>query len=456
MTAARNAFIESRDAKLAKPREEAIEQKGVTPVLRRLWHVLLGIGIFLQETLPIATTVVKSFLFPLHFALDGLRSIWDIYRLARDKRAAHREVKLGANIFNVAGLGVASVLVGLAVTNPFALPGVFLGLVGASIVKDSYLLSQNKKALADVKTEKTAVEAEIRAIKRGIDIATLDGQSEATMHQAQTLRLTRLEAKSKRIDQQLTTLRAERTELRRGMVFHVLSMVAVGLLLSAAVLALTFPPVAIAVMGAGLMLFAAVSITNVLTSPPAVAKMKEGWAWFKRKVGIQENNYEHLPSDDLQAEHDNSGIRKIDPSKPVFSAEAPDVVNVVDDHHDEAIANPMQPLTNNLDGQEIRSESVGAGVMSPESDSLSSRTALPTPQYIHVETKEDEVSIDVSRAASLPIQQSATNVIPFQSPSASLGNPLAAFDAKMRKGSGVIDGRQILDNVSGSQRRKSF
>ncbi len=196
-------FTSNTERLKKQPIEETIDHYLVTPTMRLAWTVMLGVGLIIQETVLLAATLVKSVLFPVHFAVDGVRSLWDLRRIWNDKNSANRHLHLSATGFNILGLAIAATLVGLAVSNPFALPVVFFGIVGAGLAKNSYLYRQNKAAIKALKVEEQVVNEEI---------GELNGKNNNTINAA---RRTTLTAKKKRIGRQLTTLHEQRMELRR-------------------------------------------------------------------------------------------------------------------------------------------------------------------------------------------------------------------------------------------------
>ena len=279
MTAIDNRRIQYNKAKIAKatPRQKAEDAVGAVAntSVGLGWSVLLGVGIILKETVQVAAPVLTVFLFPLHFALEGLRSIWEFYQTARDSAAAHRKTLLGSNIVHIMALIAAATVTALAITNPFALPVIFLGLTGAGLYKTVATIMQTRKAIKAAENELIVAQSQSKALK---DLNSNDKKVQ--------FMLIRLEAKENRLKEQLTHLQAKRSELRRGLVFNLIAIAAVGLLLAAAL----FPPAAIALAGVGMLLFASTVIAGVLTSPAVRNAVKRLWKGIKGLFGASDND----------------------------------------------------------------------------------------------------------------------------------------------------------------------
>ncbi len=116
-----------------------------------------------------------------------------------------------------------------------------------------------------------------------------------------------------------------------------LTIVAVSLLIAAAVASLCFPPVAIALAGAGLLLFASVTISNALSSPPVRAKMSALASgtkyWFKAMVGRKDSGYKSVATNEqnppaVANEIGVGAISPLHPQKPAVYAESFSVTGV--------------------------------------------------------------------------------------------------------------------------------
>ena len=261
-----------------KPRQktEGQVEKIITPTLGLGWSFLFGVGIILKETVKLTTAILTPFLFPLHFTLDGIRSIWTLYRTARDKAAAQRKTLLGTNIIHIMGLIAASIVTALAITNPFALPVIFMGITAAGMYKNGYVLHQTKKLISITEKELLETKAEIK---------TLSELSEQTNEIK--LKIARLQTQEIRLTAQLSHLKTKRFELSRERIFNSIGVFAVGLLLASAVLTIVFPPAAALVSMAGMLLFASAVIGGVLTSPPVINNLKQIGQWISGLFGIQ-------------------------------------------------------------------------------------------------------------------------------------------------------------------------
>jgi hypothetical protein len=293
-------------------REDQLEQYFVKPVMRLSWTALFSAGIFIKENIAITAQVLANFLFPVHFAIDGARVIWDIYRTARDKTMPQRKTTLMTHLLTLGGLITASALVGLAITNPFALPITFLGIVGTGLYKEAYSLHQTRKAIATTKQEKQETQREISELKRTITI--LKKTNNAPQIDMLRKRIKKYEAKTQRLDSQLTSFRNKRSDLTRGIFFQSVSTVSVGLLITSAVLSIVFPPVAAVIASAGLMLFAGTAIASVMTNLPVVEKLKQAANWFKGLFRADRNNalpdhaYQLVPNDQASSMASRSNI----------------------------------------------------------------------------------------------------------------------------------------------------
>jgi uncharacterized protein (DUF2062 family) len=252
------------------------------------WTILLGVGVILQETVAVTTRVLSTFLFPLHFVIDGLHSIWDLYRNIRDKHQAQRKTLIGANIGHISALIAAATVVALAVTNPFALPIIFLGINGIGLYKNKVILSATNQLIEDTKLELRDINTKIETL--GSAVAVLLKPTDLAAHAVNRAMIDTLEATKMRLEHQLTQLDAKKSELRRGIAFNGLALVAVGLLLSSAVLSIVFPPAAAVVAMAGMLLFATTILTNVLTSPPVRGAFKRLGNWLTN-TDDAENSY---------------------------------------------------------------------------------------------------------------------------------------------------------------------
>ena len=252
------------------------------------WTVLLGVGVILQETIAVTTRVLSTFLFPLHFVIDGLHNIWDLYRNLRDKHQAQRKTLIGANIGHISALIAAATVVALAVTNPFALPIVFLGINGIGLYKNKVILSATNQLIEDTRLELRDIDTKIKTL--GSAVAVLLQPTDLAAHAVNRAMIDTLEATKERLMQQLTQLDAKKSELRRGIVFNGLALAAVGLLLSSAVLSIVFPPAAAVVAMAGMLLFAATILTSVLTSPPVRSAINRLGNWLTNTDDV-ENSY---------------------------------------------------------------------------------------------------------------------------------------------------------------------
>lgn len=238
------------------------------------WSTLLGVGIILQETVKVTAAVLGAFLFPLHFVFDGIRSIWSLYQTARDSDAAQRKTLLGANIVHILGLIAAATVTVLAVTNPFALPVIFVGLTGAGLYNNAYVLHQTSKSIKVAEDTLAEVQTQIKTLK---DLSKDDKEIQ--------FKISRLNAKESRLKEQLTHLQAKRFELRRELVLNSLGMVSVSLLLASAVLTIVFPPAAVALATVSMLLFASIAIVGALTSPPVRNAVKQLWKGIKNLFG---------------------------------------------------------------------------------------------------------------------------------------------------------------------------
>ena len=209
--------------------EEKIDTWFVTPIFRKLWAILLGTGIILQENLPIAAKVISPFLLPINFTIEGLEKIWDSYRLLRDKDAPQRSARLGTNILQIAALVAAAFVVALSVTNPIVLPIIFMVMNIATLVKNLKLLQHYQVAAAQILPPKIS---------------------------------------------ELADLKTKQAAIQRQLFFNSSAILAVGLLLTGAVLTFVFPPAAAMVTFVGFMLFASTILAAVLTSPLFSKKLK--------------------------------------------------------------------------------------------------------------------------------------------------------------------------------------
>jgi len=135
------ALIETEIAEFNKKAESKTaqaEKNVITPFMRRWWPVSFGLGLILQQTVDVSAAILGKLLLPINFAIDGLRSIWDFYHTWRDKTLAQRKTKLTTLAFNIAALIAASIVFGLAVTNPFALPSIFMGIILMGVYQSGY------------------------------------------------------------------------------------------------------------------------------------------------------------------------------------------------------------------------------------------------------------------------------------------------------------------------------
>lgn len=303
----------------------------INPTVGLAWNLLLGVGIILQETVAVTAPILGAFLFPLNYALDGLRSIVNLYQTARDSAAAHRKTVLGTNVVHILALVAASAVIGLAITNPFALPVIFLGITGAGMYKSSYALLQTRKSIE-------ASEKELHDTQ--IAIGTLKGVK--NLEEKDKLHLANLQAKENRLTKQLTHLKAERSELRRQSEFNSLGMVAVGLLLASAVITLIFPPAAAALAGVGMLLFASTVIASVLSSPPVIAKIKQAGRWIAGLFGAKENNVDLAQGleNDVSQTHGNELVANEDENA---TANAPLLVAAPSGANDERVNDRASP-----------------------------------------------------------------------------------------------------------------
>src|SRR3990167_130401 len=265
----------------AKPRQKTEDKIGtvVKISIGFWWSILLGIGIIIQETVKVAAPILAVFLFPLNFALEGLRSIWSLYQTARDGNAAQRKTVLGTNSVRLLSLIAAATVMTLAITNPFALPVIFIGITGSGLYKTVATILQTKKLIKATKSELDEAQAQIQGFK---EINSNDPKV--------VLKLIRLDAKEKRLQEQFTRLQVKHSELNRELMFNLLGVAAVGLLLAATL----FPPAAVVLASTGMLLFASTIIasvlTNVLTSPPVRNAVKELWQAIKSLFGATDSS----------------------------------------------------------------------------------------------------------------------------------------------------------------------
>ena len=305
--------------KLPRNRKERNISAVINPLLGLGWPTLLSIGIILQETVKVTTSVLSTFLFPLHFTLEGIRSIWSLYRTARDSDLAHRKTIFGTNFVHILGLIAAATVTALAVTNPFALPVIFIGLNGAGLYRNAYILRQTNQSIQSAEKALVETSAKIKAHTESIFVLNPDDPTPDTKLNAL---LASEEAKSKRLTTQLTNLKAQRFELRREMVFNSLGMVAVGLFLASAVLTVIFPPAAAGLTAVGMMFFAGTALANILTSPPVRNKAKQIGTWVKGLFSSKDEP--HLAEAGLAAQKNNVSEVKEEPlmASPVAKIEA--------------------------------------------------------------------------------------------------------------------------------------
>ena len=275
-------YEEEQAIKTQHPIEELMNDEVVNPVMGMGWTMLLGIGVILQETVKVTTPLLSAFLFPLNFVIDGLRNIWELYRNLKNQNLPQRKTLIGTNIIHIAALIAASIVIALVITNPFALPIIFLGINATTLYKNNYVLSQTNALIRRTKTENASVEEEIRKLSG-------NPKAEAQIHY--------LKAKQDRINVQLNRLYGQRFELHRQNLFTSMALVSVSVLLTSAILTLVFPPLAPLVATAGMLFFASTIISNILTSPPVRQKITRFIDWL---MGIKESNNAPGPGGNLE------------------------------------------------------------------------------------------------------------------------------------------------------------
>lgn len=235
-----DAYNEKQNSTRAK-----IEKYVVSPVIRNLWSVLLNASIFVKELVASATLIIDKLFFPLYFAFDGARTLWDFYQMAYSQVHA-RGMQIKVALFNIAAITTAIILIGLTVTNPFAFPIIFAAMIGAGIFKTIYLSREISRII--IQEEEIVKELESK-------ISILEAQNNDPVAQSH---LTLFKTQKSRHDQQVIQLHEQLFQTRRELSFTVIASVAIGLLFAG----IFFPPL----IAAGLFIFAGAGIVNLIDS----------------------------------------------------------------------------------------------------------------------------------------------------------------------------------------------
>jgi hypothetical protein len=201
-------------------------------------------GRSIGEMLSKTSKIIGLVLFPIHFAIDGLRSLWTLYNLSREKMIG-RNARVLATIVNFVAIGGAAVVTALAIANPFLIPAIFMVVMAAGIFK---CVSESRQLSKAIKIEKATIEK----LSQEIDELKKD------LTKPNPVKMNRLAAQLARHESQREQLAEQRFHARRELVFTAVSTAAVVML----IVGVIFPPVALA----GLFLFAAAGIVNVIDS----------------------------------------------------------------------------------------------------------------------------------------------------------------------------------------------
>jgi hypothetical protein len=276
----------------------AIENNLVTPAAKIAWPFLLGVGLILKEGVIATAKILSKVLFPLHFAVDGLRSAWDIVVAYRNKKMQQRKTVIATHAINLAGIVAAAAVVGSAVVAPLALPIIFAGLSIAGFYRTASGLSKSKAILKETKYELANVCNYLNSVKSELEVEKNLKKvrpNEANKIEELNCEITFLESKQKRLKIQLDSQETTRQQAAKGLALDAVGIVAISALIVGAVLTLAFPPVAAALATAGLVTFAAVSIVNAVTSPAFIAKAKNTFNKFKNFL-LGKKEYELIPT----------------------------------------------------------------------------------------------------------------------------------------------------------------
>ncbi len=239
-----------------KKTTQATIQKGVNVGVGTVWTSILTTGINLKtgidaavyagravaNGLVVASKILGAVLFPVHFAIESVRSVWELYRLGRE-RMIGRDTHINATIVNFGAIGMAIMVTAFGITNPFVLPIIFMAVMGAGIYKT---ISVSRQLTAAMKEESKVIRDLDKQIKDLKD--TQDPLNQA--------KLNTLTKQKERHENQLAQLTEQRFQARRELVFTAISTAAVIML----IVGVLVPPVAFA----GLFLFASAAIVNVV------------------------------------------------------------------------------------------------------------------------------------------------------------------------------------------------
>ncbi|MDR3490425.1 MAG: hypothetical protein P4M12_00115 [Gammaproteobacteria bacterium] len=237
----------------------------VSPIARNLWNLLLNVGIFLKETIASTTAIISKLLFPIHFAIDGARTLWDLYQITRTKMIA-KKMQFGATALSLSAITAGAVVLGLGIVNPFALPAIFAVMTGAAIFKSIYLSRKIPTMITDEKENLKKVDDEISALAMQDNNPTNDAQFVV------------LNAQKTRHAYQITHLQTQLFHARRETAFNGISAVAIGLLVGG----IFFPPL----VAAGLFLFASAGMVNLIDSKINF--------WISKKISGVANGIAHI------------------------------------------------------------------------------------------------------------------------------------------------------------------
>jgi hypothetical protein len=272
-----------------------VEKMMMTPLVKMLWTVCVGIGIFLLDKLAIATAALSTFLFPLHFCMEIIRSSWDLFRDIRNKSKAQRKTSIVVNALTLAGMAMGlAVFFTTALANPLSLPIIFAVMVGAGLYKEAYTYHQHRKL-----QNQTA--GDLRTVKRELQALEITGATNGNIH-------SRLKLKEQRLESQLAAQQQNPLEMPRRIALNSAMLIAVGFLIADAVLTIAFPPyaaVALTLKSIGFLLFGSAAIASVLTSPPVLDRVKKVGAWIKNKFTKQS------PEIEVVAEQNNNLIEPL-------------------------------------------------------------------------------------------------------------------------------------------------
>lgn len=273
--------------------EEKIDGYFVKPVMQTLWNVLFGTGIIIKETATSAAPVLGGFLFPLSFAIGGVTSIWNIYRILRERAAAKQKFLLGFNIVNLAGMITGLVLIALGIINPFAIPIIFVAIVGIGLSGQIYAFRETSQLIKKTQEDIQNIGARIKDVQR--DIARWNFENGDPVYL--NICLKKLQEKNKELHTQLADLQEKRFELGREICISLIFAAAVGFLMSSAVLTFAFPPAAAVMASIGFLVLAVASISSGLTSLSVRTKVKDAFNWCKTKLGFGKDGEEELLTD---------------------------------------------------------------------------------------------------------------------------------------------------------------